>query len=195
MAKLIMVRHGQSVANAEKRFTHGPHEGLSTRGYEQARERARFLRAAFSPVALYCSHFVRAVETAAVLGDALALESRVVETICEQHFGALRGKSYDALANAAERTGLARWDYRPPGGETLREVAERVGPAVTAIAERHRGDEVVVVSHGGVMAALRAFLRGHYDEVPELSANASGYVLDFGETGFTDPVPLDPIAF
>ncbi len=200
MGRLIFVRHGESVANAEGRFTRGPHEGLTARGRREAEERAAELAARARPVALYTSPFTRARETAALLGGVLELEARVVEALREQFFGALHGRPHSALAETVEPHGLARWDYRPPEGETLREVADRVGPAVAEIAARHPGEEVVVVSHGGVMAALRGWLEQRYDRAPALSANASGYWLAHGlaDAGpaparFGAPQPLESL--
>ena len=189
MGRLIFVRHGQSLANAEERFTHGPHEGLSERGEREADARGAALVQRFAPTRLYTSPFVRARQTAVVLARHLSLEPIVVEDLREQHFGELRGRPYSALGDSS-RDGLARWEYRPPGGETLREVAERVGPAVVEIAERERGEEVVIVSHGGVMAALRAWWHGGYDRPPELSGNASGFWVPYGDGGFGELNPL-----
>ncbi len=191
MGRLIFVRHGESIANAEGRFTRGPHEGLSERGRREAGARGRRLRERARPQALYTSPFVRAQQTAALIGSLLGLEARVVEELREQHFGALRGKPHSALADATRPHGLARWEYRPPAGETLREVAERVGPAVERIAAAHAGEEIVVVSHGGVMAALRGWLRGSYAEAPKLSANADGFWIAFEGGTFGFPRPLE----
>src|SRR5690606_15087549 len=83
MARLILIRHGESVANAERRFTHGPHEPLSRRGREEALARARRLQARFDPVALYASPFVRALETARLIGGVLGLEPIVVDALRE----------------------------------------------------------------------------------------------------------------
>lgn len=191
MGRLIFVRHGESIANAEARFSHGPHEGLSERGRREAEERAGHLARSTDAGVLYTSPFARAQQTAALLGAALGLEARIAEDLREQHFGALRGLPYSALADARGPHGLARWDYRPPEGETLREVALRVGPAVSEIATLHPAAEVVVVSHGGVMAALRGWLQGSYDAAPELSGNAGGFWLDHTRGVFAPPQALE----
>src|SRR4029453_5681772 len=133
MARLILVRHGESVANAERRFTHGPHEPLSRKGREEALERARQIAARFDPVALYASPFVRALETARLIGSVLGLAPVVLEALQEQDFGQLRGQGYDAV-RSDPTWHTDRWRYRPPGGETLEEVFHRVGPALDAIA-------------------------------------------------------------
>ena len=175
MARLILIRHGESVANAERRFTRGPHEPLSARGREEALARARQLQRKADPVALYTSPFVRALETARLIGDVLGLEPIAVPALAEQDFGALRGQPYEAVGSDIQVQG--RWRYCPPGGESLEDVFRRAGPALDEIAERHLGGEVVVVSHGGVMAALEAWSRGGVSDEPVIRANAAGYVL------------------
>jgi broad specificity phosphatase PhoE len=187
MARLILVRHGESVANAERRFTHGPHEPLSRRGREEARARARRIQARFDPVALYASPFVRALETARLIGDLLGLAPVVVDELREQDFGALRGQPYDALRGERRED---RWRFRPPGGETLEEVFARVGPALDAIAARHLGSEVVVVSHGGVMAALQGWATGAASGEPVISGNCGGYLLVRRTRGYEGPFPF-----
>jgi len=177
MATLILIRHGQSLGNAERRFTHGPDEPLTDLGREEARAAGRLVAAHYAPVALYASPFHRAHETARLIGEAIALEPVIVEALREQFFGALHGRPYDEFAAAAEASALPRWERRPPGGETLREVALRAGPALDAIAERHAGEPVVVVSHGGVMAALRGHATRDLASEPAVAANATGYVL------------------
>jgi len=191
MARLILVRHGESVANAERRFTHGPHEPLSRKGREEALERARQIAARFDPVALYASPFVRALETARLIGSVLGLAPVVVEALQEQDFGQLRGQGYDSV-RSDPTWHTDRWRYRPPGGETLEEVFHRVGPALDAIADRHLGEQVVVVSHGGVMAALHAWTTVRRVEgVAQVSANASGYVVERRSAAWAGPFPID----
>jgi broad specificity phosphatase PhoE len=191
MARLILVRHGESLANAERRFTHGPHEPLSRRGREEALARARRVAELFDPVALYASPFVRALETARVIGSVLGLEPVVVDALREQDFGQLRGQPYESVARD-ELWHTDRWRYRPPGGETLEEVFHRAGPALDAIADRHLGAAVVVVSHGGVMAALHAWtLLGRLEGVPRVAANCAGWVVHRHVARYEGPFPID----
>jgi broad specificity phosphatase PhoE len=187
MARLILIRHGESVANAEGRFTRGPHEPLSRRGREEALARARRVQARFDPVALYASPFVRALETARLIGGVLGLAPVVVDELREQDFGALRGQPYESLRPERRQD---RWSFRPPGGETLEEVFARVGPALDAIATRHLGAEVLVVSHGGVMAALHRWASRGAGGDPVISINCGGYLLQRGTRGYEGPFPL-----
>jgi broad specificity phosphatase PhoE len=194
MARLILIRHGESVANAERRFTHGPEEPLSERGRTEARARAEALRERIRPEALYASPFRRALDTARIIGDRFGLEPVVVEELREQFFGDLHGQPYDALDGVIDRAGVARWDYRPPGGESLREVAARVGPALDRIAGTHAGRDIVVVSHGGVMAAVRAYVEGAFGAAPWLSPNVGGFVVFHREGAYQAPEELEPLS-
>ena len=191
MARLILIRHGESVANAARRFTWGSGEPLSRRGREEALAAGRLLLERFDPVALFSSPYVRALETARLIGRVLGLDPSVVEALREQDFGAMRGRPYAELPGREPNLGAALWRLRPPGGETLEEVARRAGPALDEIAERHLGEQVVVVSHGGVMAALRAWAAGGFDQAPVVSANAAGYVIARRCGRYLGPFGLD----
>jgi len=191
MATLILIRHGQSLGNAERRFTHGPDEPLTDLGRQEARAVARWVAAHHAPVALYASPFHRAHETARLIGEAIALEPILVEALREQFFGELHGQPYDRFEHAAEASAGARWERRPPGGETLREVALRAGPALDIIAARHAGEVVVIVSHGGVMAALRGHASGDLVSDPGVSANASGYLLRHDGRRYQGPYEIE----
>jgi len=185
MARLILIRHGESVANAQQRFTYGPFEPLTARGRAEALATAALVRTHFDPVALYASPFVRALETAHQVGRVLGLLPKVVEELREQDFGTLRGRPYAEYGRDAAAQGTGRWSHRPPGGETLEEVAQRAGGALQAIAAAHLGEDVVVVSHGAVMAALRGFAAGSYEDAPVPTRNAAGYVLHYRAARWT----------
>lgn len=188
---LILVRHGESQANLERRFTLHDDEPLTPLGVDQARETGRRLRALYAPTALYASPFARAVHTAREIGASFGLEPALAPELHEQSFGDLRGRAYaeyyPVVAAIAE---LDRWHHRAPGGESLAEVCLRVGPALDRIAHRHPGEQVLVVSHGGVMAALRAHVHGNFDRPPESTENAGGYRLLRVAQGYRGPDPL-----
>jgi 2,3-bisphosphoglycerate-dependent phosphoglycerate mutase len=189
---LLLVRHGESVANREGRFTRHDDEPLTPIGVAQARETGRRLRDLYAPAALYASPFARAVHTAREIGAWFDLEPSVVHDLHEQSFGELRGRAYaeyyPVVAAIAE---LDRWHHRAPGGESLADVCRRVGPALDRIAARHAGEQVIVVSHGGVMAALRAHVAGNFDRPPESTVNAGGYLLRRSpRAGYHGPLPL-----
>jgi broad specificity phosphatase PhoE len=191
MARIILVRHGESVANLERRFTVDPTEPLTPAGREQARARAEAIRLRFAPIAVYSSPFRRAFETAEQIGIVLGLEPLVVEDLREQSFGVFRGRPYTELYGLYAAGSADRWHVKPDGGEMLREVAARAGAALDAIARRHLGSEVVVVSHGGVMSALRGWVSNDYSSAPTPTANAGGYVLHYTGERYDGPFDLE----
>jgi broad specificity phosphatase PhoE len=190
MATLILIRHGQSRGNAERRFTRGPDEPLTDLGREEARVAGHWVAARYAPVALYASPFVRAHETARLIGEPLGLVPEIVEDLREQFFGELHGRPYDEFRASAEANAVPRWERRPPGGETLLEVARRAGPALDAIAHRHAGQPVVVVSHGGVMAALRGHAARDLVSEPAVARNAAGFLLSHDGAAYGPPEDL-----
>ncbi len=179
MAELILIRHGESVANSERRFTVRDDEPLTSTGVDQARETGRRLISLYEPVAIYASRYRRAVDTAQEIGRSFGLEPSVIEGLHEQSFGDLRGAPYEEWydIHAPRPHPREAWRRQPPGGESLSDVASRAGAVLDSLARRHLGEQVIVVSHGGVMAALRGWVRGRYDDPPESTPNAGGYRL------------------
>ena len=191
MARLIMIRHGESVANLERRFTRDATEPLTPAGIEQARARGEAIRGRYAPVALYSSPFRRAFETAEQIGIVLGLAPQVIADLREQSFGIYHGRPYTELYGIYAAGSADRWTVKPDGGEMLRDVALRAGAALDSIARRHLGAEVVVVSHGGVMSALRGWVADDYTTAPTPTANAGGYVLHWTGERYQGPFDLE----
>ena len=76
----------------------------------------------------------------------------------ERSFGIFEGLTYAEIEQRfpeqARRWRARETDFGPEGGETLEAFGQRAVGAVTAIAARHRGQQIVVVTHGGVLDAL-----------------------------------------
>jgi broad specificity phosphatase PhoE len=191
MTRLILIRHGESVANFERRFTFDASEPLTPAGVEQARARGEAIRGRYAPIALYSSPFRRAFETAEQIGLVLGLTPIVIEDLREQSFGIYHGRPYTELYGLHAAGSADRWHVKPDGGEMLREVALRAGAALDDIARRHLGAEVVVVSHGGVMSALRGWVANDYSGAPTPTANAGGYVLQYTGERYEGPFDLE----
>lgn len=152
-ARLILVRHGETTFNHEGRWQgSGSDPPLNDRGRLQAQELARQL-AGRRLAALYTSPQRRARETAIILGSQVGLEPHIVAALHELAHGEWEGKTQAEV--------LARWPdaYRAyesapletprPGGESYADLAERLWPALEALAARHRGHEILAVTHGG----------------------------------------------
>jgi alpha-ribazole phosphatase/probable phosphoglycerate mutase len=163
--RLLLVRHGQTAYNAEVRFMGQLDIPMDEIGRLQARAVARRLSAE-RPVAMYCSGLWRAFETASAIRSAIAShpELRTDERLTEGHFGAWQGKTYDSLkVQDAER--LARWEAdrlhaAPPEGESLQQIADRVGAAYADICAENRDKTVIIVAHGGSLQVLLTLALG-----------------------------------
>lgn len=164
--RLVLVRHGESMATVN-RVVGGPRTcgGLSELGRTQAERLARRL-AETSEIgvdALYSSAYRRAQETAAALEGAVGHPVAVEPGIGEHDPGPdCDGMTYDEFVR---RYGAPDWESDPyavtfPGGETVAEFHHRVWRSLRSILDRHIGDTVMAVCHGGVIdAVIRGALR------------------------------------
>ncbi len=151
---LTLVRHGQTSANTGGLW-HGSTDTLLTpHGERQADRVALHLARTRSDVtALYASTLTRAQRTAAPIGARLGLEVRADAGLCEYDLGEWEGRRYTELIRdhrLFERMAQDP-DWQPGGGESARAVATRIAAALREIAERHRGERVIVVTHGGAL--------------------------------------------
>jgi broad specificity phosphatase PhoE len=166
MGKLIMVRHGESEGNRDRRFTISPDVPLTDLGREQARRAALQIAERFRPVKLISSPFRRARQTSEIIAATLGLEIEVVHDLHERDLGVLKGESYDVLREMVKRDpaydAAQGWLWRPERGESYEDVRRRVVGAIDAIRARHPDDEIVIVSHGGVMLSLWAHVTGQW---------------------------------
>ncbi|MGA7055177.1 MAG: histidine phosphatase family protein [Mycobacterium sp.] len=167
---LVLLRHGQSHANVERRLdTRPPGAALTPLGRDQARAFATFSRGPEQPAMLAHSVATRAAQTAAVIGAELNLPIHEVVGIHEVQVGELENHSDDAAVaefNAVyERWQHGELDLRLPGGETGNEVLGRYVPVLTDLRMRYLDDDnwngdIVIVSHGAAIRLASAVLAG-----------------------------------
>ncbi|MEZ4389994.1 MAG: histidine phosphatase family protein [Polyangiales bacterium] len=187
--QLVFVRHGESEGNRAGAFTGHSASPLTARGRAQAEAVARAL-GDDGVSALYASDLRRAVETASPLAALTGLGLVTRRDLRERDMGEWVGRTFaDIEANAPEdwrRLRARDLDHRPPGAETHRECAARVGAALDEIVASHDEGSVVLVSHGvAIHHMLRHLLRVsdertlfHVENcaVQRLSRSASGTV-------------------
>jgi broad specificity phosphatase PhoE len=161
--ELVLVRHGESEGNRDRRFGgHGPSR-LTELGRRQAAAAAQAISRL--PVdAIYVSDLPRAVETAAPLARATGLTPTETPALRERSVGEMTGRTFeDVLANAPELwTALLSRDadWVPPGGESHAMCSARVGQFLDEVLAHHPSGRVVLVSHGVAIDHLLRRLLG-----------------------------------
>jgi probable phosphoglycerate mutase len=165
--RLVLVRHGQSHANVERRLdTRPPGSDLTQLGRDQALE---FARGTGRPALLAHSVAARASQTAAVIGAEVDVATRQLAGIHEVQVGQLENRNDDeavAEFNAIyERWHHGELDVPLPGGETGNDLLDRYVPVLTDLRLRYLDDrdwngDIVVVSHGAAIRLASAVLAG-----------------------------------
>jgi len=153
MTRLALIRHGMTEWNRAKRIQGRVDQPLSDSGRRELQALA--LPPGYRDLCWYCSPLRRARETAAILGLG---ECRIEPALIEMHWGEWEGQVLKPLRRqlgeemrANERRGL---DFRPPGGESPREVQARLRPWLARLAAAQRDAGAVV--HKGIIRGIYA---------------------------------------
>jgi broad specificity phosphatase PhoE len=158
---ITLVRHGETSANVDGVWHGSLDTQLTARGERQAARVALHVsRTRGDASALYASTLTRARRTAEPIAARLGLPLRLDAALCEYDLGALEGVSYAELVREHQLfERMARYpDWTPGGGESARGVATRLSGGLRAIAARHPGERVVVVTHGGALTLALGLL-------------------------------------
>ncbi|KZE29357.1 histidine phosphatase family protein [Chelatococcus daeguensis] len=156
--RLILIRHGETEWNAERRLQGHADAPLSERGMVQARRAAAFFAAEPAPGLVVSSDLGRARRTAEILGFPDAVTD---PRLREMDLGDWTGR-FIAEIEAEDRHAYRDWrlgTHTPPRGETWQAFRGRVGAAIADILARAPGD-AVVVTHEGVVRATCDVLVG-----------------------------------
>lgn len=176
---LILVRHGESVWNADDRFAGWADIPLTAAGRDEARAAGRWLRdQGVVPTVAHTSLLSRAIDTTdLVLDECGGTDGPVLRTalLNERHYGLLQGMPRTAAADLYGAGQVARWRRgihdRPPAdatgrAESLADVRARLQPYVDAWLRPalDAGQVVLVVSHGNTLRMLTQAVDGISDE-------------------------------
>lgn len=149
--RLVLVRHGQTDANASGRFQGHQDVPLNRIGRKQADAVAGRI-AALQPARLLCSDLARAQATAAAIGAASGLSAETDARLREIDVGAWQGLSVAEVGAQnpwfAEKLAAGEDFRRSETGETATEAGERIAAVLAELVERHPGETIVVVGHG-----------------------------------------------
>jgi probable phosphoglycerate mutase len=165
MPVLYFIRHGETDFNIAQRLQGRSETRLNVRGRSQGREIAGVLRDLFerdrhqpSDYAYVSSPLLRARETMKLLRSELGLDPKayaIDERLAEISYGEWEGFTLAEIQardpGVLQRREQDKWDFRPSGGESYREVAERVAAWYATVTR-----DTVLAAHGGVARALMA---------------------------------------
>jgi 2,3-bisphosphoglycerate-dependent phosphoglycerate mutase len=157
VTRILAVRHGETAWNRDTRIQGHTDIALNEQGRWQAERLAQALRD--EPIhAVYASDLSRAFDTAQAVARVHGQPVQVHKGLRERCFGAFEGRTWAELEADWPAESLA-WrkrvpDFAPSGGESLLQLQARVVQAVTELAARHPGEQVLMVAHGGVLDIL-----------------------------------------
>jgi probable phosphoglycerate mutase len=155
MLEIVVVRHGESKANAEARLQGRFDSPLSERGRAQATALGRWLaRQGVQWELALCSPLSRAFQTAELAAAAAGGKAAEVEPdLAEVAAGSLEGLSLDDIAQQYPSYGARKLDelgdFSEYGGESYAEIQERVGRIIERLDARAGRGRVLLVGHGG----------------------------------------------
>jgi broad specificity phosphatase PhoE len=153
------MRHGEVANGAEKRYNGHIDVDITEKGVEQMRRLAALL-AGKPIVAVYSSDLIRAVKGAEIISESLGLTYSPLKSLRERSVGAWEGLTAGEIKERyPEEYAVWRADllnYRPPGGECLIDVQERVLPAYRQLVASHPDQEIAMLLHGGVNRIILA---------------------------------------
>jgi broad specificity phosphatase PhoE len=157
---LLLVRHGETDWNRDGRWQGHSDTHLNDVGREQAAQLAAELNGVD---VVYSSDLARARETADILAEHLGLPVRVDPRLRERSFGKWEGKTAPEI-EAEFADPHARWlAGEGPGADDAEPFAEfdaRVQAFLAEVLERHPGETVLVVAHGGSIRVIHAYAKG-----------------------------------
>lgn len=167
MTEILLIRHGETAWNAEKRLQGHLDVPLNAEGRRQAAALGRALRDEHLD-AVIASDLSRAKETAQALAASRDLPVRIEPALRERCYGAFEGLLYEEIS-ARYPEAYAAWkardiDARFPEGinvaETMREFSDRALGAITDIISQANYRRVALVTHGGVLECVYRAAQG-----------------------------------
>lgn len=173
MTRLLLIRHGESEANRNGTIAGQLDADLLEKGLQQAKITAQYIVENYKVDAVYASDLQRAYKTGKAVADLLSLptipDSRLREVMAGQwagmKFGDILEQFHDDYTHWLSDIGNSRCT----GGESVKELGERVVESVTEIAKKHDGETVVVATHATPIRVLQCLIEaGTLDEMKNI---------------------------
>jgi alpha-ribazole phosphatase/probable phosphoglycerate mutase len=176
VTKVYLIRHGETEDADSRRYKGHIDVPLSQNGIDQMRKLSEFIsakkqkfgsaeaRKRESLDAVYCSDLGRAVKSAEIIAGPFGLKPVIVENLKERNFGVWEGMTFDEIKDRWPDAFTAWAEnplrFSPIEGESTLEARERVLPVFNEITDSHKGQNIAIVSHGGVIRIILCELLG-----------------------------------
>lgn len=165
MTTLLLIRHGESDANCEGFFAGQLDVNLREKGIEQAKKTAQFISDTYDIDAVYASDLKRAYKTGEIIACACGVDIVTDKGLREINAGQWQGRSFDDLVSEYGKA-YSVWlndigKCRCDGGESVKELGERVINTLTNIAELNCGKTVAIATHATPIRAVECIVRGY----------------------------------
>ena len=157
------MRHGEVANGGQKRYNGHIDVDITPRGVEQMHRLAGMLEG--KPVrSIYSSDLIRSLKGATIISERLGLAPLPIRALRERSVGKWEGLTAEEIRQQfpeeykAWRADLL--NYRPPGGECLQDVRNRILPEYGRIIAAHPDQEIAMLLHGGVNRVILADVLG-----------------------------------
>jgi len=165
MTKVLLIRHGETHFNIQKRFQGFMDSPLTEKGIAQAKLLSERLKNTHIDV-IYTSSLGRAVETAALIKGDKDIKIIENDNLREMNLDRMEGYTTDELMISHKEQYHNFWNdpdkFIPDGGETFEELRERISKEISKIVKKHRGQTIAIVSH---TVAIKSYI-GYIDNLP-----------------------------
>ena len=168
MTKIVLVRHGQSEWNNLNLFTGWKNPNLTKKGVQEAKDAGRLLKKRNIEFNVaFTSELIRAQHTLSLILEEIGqthINTNKNKALNERNYGDLAGLNKDEAKKKWGEEQVHIWrrsyDISPPGGESLKNTADRVLPYYkqTITPEIKKGSNVLIAAHGNSLRALVMYL-------------------------------------
>lgn len=165
ITKLIFIRHGESLGNAERLVCGHLNVDLTEIGYKQAKKAAEYLKNEKIDV-IYSSDLIRAYNTAFPHAQIRGLDVIKSKNLREVDVGAWENRYVDEIiAEWGREEYYNAWiggfgTYKFPSGESIPDACERFYNEIMDICSKNVGKTILIVSHGAIIRAFWSKIRG-----------------------------------
>lgn len=159
--RIYVIRHGLTELNKKKKVNGEIDEPLALEGIEQAKNAVSNVPQSIKHI--YSSSLLRAKETTNIINSMLKLPVTVSSSLSEIRMGSLAGYAWTEMKSGSElklKHRTVKFDYRSHGGESVKDVKKRLLIFLNGLVGKYLDDEVLLVTHGGIIRCLYLFEHG-----------------------------------